>query len=289
MDQQKIGKFILELRKEKNMTQQELATKIGVTDRAVSKWENGRGLPDLSLLVPLCKILEISINELLSGKKLDKKDYKEKLEENIMNTIDYTDKKIKRTKKIFTAILSIFLIFIITILSMFGVDVNRMRNNKPVIFSTWGFCYTPAIDIKEEEIELSVINYIIEEGDNEYKHHENEKTFASIKVYLLEEKERDKHYIVYAWVLQEKYYLENDIIKQDSGFSMPHKFDVKNINGNFIVTNSQFPRDGSYYAIDMKNIFPSSVRSDMKNVQSDGTIARLQLDIEQQTKLYFHK
>lgn len=54
MNQEKIGKFILKLRKEKNMTQKELANKIGVTDRAISKWENGRGLPDLSLMKPLC-------------------------------------------------------------------------------------------------------------------------------------------------------------------------------------------------------------------------------------------
>lgn len=58
MDQNKIGKFILELRKEKNMSQKELAQKIGVTDRAISKWENGRGMPDLSLMKPLCKELD---------------------------------------------------------------------------------------------------------------------------------------------------------------------------------------------------------------------------------------
>jgi transcriptional regulator with XRE-family HTH domain len=73
MNQEKIGKFICELRKEKNLTQKELADKLNITDRAVSKWENGRGLPDLSLLMPLCKELDISINELLSGERLNKK------------------------------------------------------------------------------------------------------------------------------------------------------------------------------------------------------------------------
>ena len=93
MDQEKIGKFIAELRKEKNMTQNELAESLGITDRAISKWENGRGMPDLSLLTPLCEKLGVSINELLSGERLDKKDYQEKLEENFINTIDYIDKK----------------------------------------------------------------------------------------------------------------------------------------------------------------------------------------------------
>ena len=69
MNQEKIGKFIAEVRKKKNMTQQELADKLCVTDRAVSHWENGRRLPDYSLLKELCDILSISINELFAGEK----------------------------------------------------------------------------------------------------------------------------------------------------------------------------------------------------------------------------
>ena len=83
------------------MTQNDLAKKLGITDRAISKWENGRRMPDLSLLTSLCEILDISINELLSGSRLDKKEYQDKLEENIINTIDYSDKKIKKEKKNF--------------------------------------------------------------------------------------------------------------------------------------------------------------------------------------------
>ena len=89
MNQEKIGKFICELRKEKELTQKELADRLNITDRAVSKWENGRGMPDLSLIKPLCDELDISINELLSGEKLNKKEYNLKLEENIIKTIDY--------------------------------------------------------------------------------------------------------------------------------------------------------------------------------------------------------
>jgi len=289
MNQEKIGRFIAELRKEKRMTQIDLANKLGITDRAISKWENGRGMPDLSLLPPLCEILDVSINELLSGARLDKKDYQEKLEENIINTIDYTDKKIRKTKKIFIITISIILMFIVMLMVMYGIDINRMRNNKPVVFSTWGYSYVPPIDLKEEEIELAIMDYLIEKGDSEPTHHENEKTFASMRVYLIEEKERDKHYNIYAWVLEEKHYLENDEIKQDSGSSIPYKFVVKSIDGKFTVTDSRIPRDGSYYSVDMKNIFPDSVRNDMDDVHTDGTIERLKLDIEQQTKLYFHK
>ena len=95
MNQEKIGKFIAKLRKEKNMTQQELAKKLGVTDRAISKWENGRGLPDYSLLQNLCDALSVSINELFSGEKISKENYKKKAEENMSKLINdnYNKKK----------------------------------------------------------------------------------------------------------------------------------------------------------------------------------------------------
>ena len=95
MNQEKIGRFISNLRKEKKLTQQELAKKLGVTDRAISKWENGRGLPDYSLLQDLCDTLSISINELFSGEKISKEDYKTKAEENMSKLINdnYSEKK----------------------------------------------------------------------------------------------------------------------------------------------------------------------------------------------------
>lgn len=213
----------------------------------------------------------------------------EKLEENIINTIDYTDKKLKKIKKFFLIILAIILISVVILIILYMIDINRMKNNKPVLFSTWGYSYVPPIDLKEEEINIAIMDYLVDKGDNEYKHHENEKNFASMRVYLIEEKERHAYYNIYAWVLVQKYYLENNETKKDSGSSIPYKFVVENIDGKFTVTDSKIPRDGSYYDEDMKNIFPSSVRNDMGEVYTDGTIERLQLDIEQQVKLYFHK
>ena len=289
MNQEKIGKFILKLRKEKNMTQQELADKIGVTDRAISKWENGRGMPDLSLMKPLCEELGITINELISGEKLDKKEYKEKSEENIINTISYSDNKIKKTKTLFKAIVSILIIIFVSLAFMFIIDVRRMNENKPVVFSTWGFLYTPAIDLNDDEIYLSVRNYLVEKGDSEEKHNDLAKTFVSMRVYLLEEEKRDSLYYVYAWVVEGKYYLENDILKQDSGYSIPFKFKVIKNDSGYRVVDSRIHRDGSYYSGDMKKIFPRSVRNDMNNVHTDGTIDELIMEVEEQVKLYFHK
>ena len=93
MNQEKIGKFIAYNRKNKKLTQSELAEKLGVSDRAVSNWENGKNMPDLSLFKPLCDILGISINELMSGEVIDNREYTDKLEENFINTIDYIDKR----------------------------------------------------------------------------------------------------------------------------------------------------------------------------------------------------
>ena len=89
MDLRKIGKFISVCRKEKNITQNELAEKLGISDRAISKWENGNCLPDSSLYEPLCNILEITINELFAGKKIKDEDYKKVADENLMQMLKY--------------------------------------------------------------------------------------------------------------------------------------------------------------------------------------------------------
>lgn len=87
MDQVKTGKFIKEARKLKCLTQRELAEKLNISDKTVSKWETGNGLPDVGLMLPLCGLLDISVNELLSGKRLDKNQYYKKAEENIMDLL----------------------------------------------------------------------------------------------------------------------------------------------------------------------------------------------------------
>ena len=96
MDQVKIGRFITEQRKQKNYTQRQLADILEISDKTVSKWECGNGFPEVSLLLPLCKELEISVNELLSGERLSKVDYKQKAEENMVNFIQEKEANKKR-------------------------------------------------------------------------------------------------------------------------------------------------------------------------------------------------
>lgn len=100
MDQIKIGSFIAELRKEKNMTQRILAEKLGVTDRAISKWENGRGLPDVSLMKPLCEILDINVTELLNGERTKEADISDKTEQTVYSVLSDREIHIKNTERV---------------------------------------------------------------------------------------------------------------------------------------------------------------------------------------------
>ena len=84
MDQTEIGKFIAKCRKEKKLTQAQLAEKLNITDRAVSKWETGKSMPDSSLMLELCEILGITVNELLSGEEIDMESYEKKADENLI-------------------------------------------------------------------------------------------------------------------------------------------------------------------------------------------------------------
>ncbi len=84
MNQEKIGKFIAECRKEAGFTQASLGEKLGITDRAVSKWENGKSMPDISIMMELCELLNINVNELLTGERLSMENYKQKAEENLL-------------------------------------------------------------------------------------------------------------------------------------------------------------------------------------------------------------
>lgn len=107
MDNKKIGSFIAERRKKKGLTQEELGEKLGVSNKTISRWENGNYMPDLSLLEPLSKELEISLNELLAGEIIAEDKTVEYSEQNLISTIDYSNKKIKdEHKKISLLIMS---------------------------------------------------------------------------------------------------------------------------------------------------------------------------------------
>ena len=121
MDQKRIGKFILDCRKEKGLTQEQLAEKLSVTSKSISRWENGNTMPDYSLLKDLCSELNISVNELLSGEKIKVNDYMNKSEENLIKLRKQIDKR----KKVLTIISYVFLAIII-VAFILNIVLNRI-------------------------------------------------------------------------------------------------------------------------------------------------------------------
>lgn len=96
MDIVKTGRFIAEVRKERGLTQRELADALCISDKTVSKWETGRGLPEVSLMLPLCGVLGISVNDLLTGERVTPSDYQKKAEENMMDLMQENAENRKR-------------------------------------------------------------------------------------------------------------------------------------------------------------------------------------------------
>ena len=129
MDQIKIGKFIGEQRKVHNLTQSELSEKLGITDRAISKWERGICLPDAGLMLDLCKILEISVNELLTGEKISMENNTEIMEKNLIEMAalnERTNKMLIHTEYILIALM-VFIVIAGALVSSYLVSESWLR------------------------------------------------------------------------------------------------------------------------------------------------------------------
>ena len=139
MDQEKIGVFISTLRKEQGMTQQQLADAIGVSNKTISKWECGKGMPELALIVPLCHILQISINEFLSGEHLLENGYTEKAEVNMMNLLQETENSKKKSRSSLLAFEITVIIFLFVVLysviTNMGISMNMLFVDMPTLLS----------------------------------------------------------------------------------------------------------------------------------------------------------
>ena len=128
MSQEKIGKFIAKCRKEKNMTQQELALKLDVTDRAISNWENGRRLPDYSIIERLCNELDITINELFACEKISNKDYKEKSDKNVVNILKNNELYSKKKQRLHLLDFYVSIILILfSLIYSFYKDIKELE------------------------------------------------------------------------------------------------------------------------------------------------------------------
>lgn len=144
MDQIKIGRFITQCRKEQGFTQLQLADKLNITDKAISKWETGKGLPDSSIMLELCEYLKINVNELLSGEHIVEENYQEKACENIISIAKESEKnrKLKNGLITFLASVIISLLVILSVIILYrNIEISVAYDSRLV-----------QCDIKEDKI-----------------------------------------------------------------------------------------------------------------------------------------
>ena len=171
MDLVKIGKYISEKRKNLGMTQKQLAEKIGMSDKSVSKWERGICLPDVSLYFDLCSILGISINEFLAGEDIVHENIEKKSEENIISVVTDSKRKQKSLKYIICALL------ILSILTTALIATSLYRAYRPINFIT---------PMAGNSVEMQMVNLIAgPDGANAYQFTTTDK-FARLKIYYSE-------------------------------------------------------------------------------------------------------
>ena len=129
MDQIKIGRFIAVRRKRANLTQLQLADRLGITDKAVSKWERGITMPDTSIMLELCDVLSISVNDLLCGEVVTMDNYNKELENNLLEMIKQKEQADKRLLcvEVFIGITATVVLFAMVLLASFVQMSNGLR------------------------------------------------------------------------------------------------------------------------------------------------------------------
>lgn len=137
MDQVKIGKFIAARRKEAGLTQMQLAENLGITDRAVSKWENGKSLPDAAIMISLCATLNITVNDLLCGEVITMDNYNEKNEQLLL---DMTKELERKNKTIWTSMWAIMIVSMIGLLGGLAVAALLIPEGVWQLVTILGLC-----------------------------------------------------------------------------------------------------------------------------------------------------
>lgn len=142
MDNKIIGEFIKKQRTVKNLTQKHLAEKLGVTDKAISRWETGKGIPDVSLLIPLSNALEVSVHEILLGEKIEEEKKIEKYEETIVNTLTTNKKQISSLHKI------IYALFVaVEVVAIYGFTIGADPADAMGLLLGLAFIVTPLVSL----------------------------------------------------------------------------------------------------------------------------------------------
>ena len=265
MDQSKSGKFIARLRKEKKMTQEQLAEKMGVSINAVSKWERGLSFPDVSLYKKLCKELDINIEELINGEKDNSEEAKEKA---IISTINETNKIKKNSKKLLIILSTIFVIIV------FGL-IYYNKNLKVNLVNDSDYLYDEVIDfIREKEFK-----------DNPDSQEKDFNVFYSYQPFGIEKNNNYKY--VYLWIYEQSYYIEKEeyggALAISSGSSMP----VKAVFKDNKIQNIVYPKDGNEYASSIKEMFPSTIEYQVLNFDKEKNINKMFNEVQQKMYSYY--
>ena len=266
MDQNKSGKFIAKLRKEKNMTQEQLAEKMGVSINAVSKWERGLSFPDVSLYRKLCKELGINIEELINGEKDNSEEAKEKA---IISTVKEKEKIKKNSKKILIILSMLFVIIV------FGLMYYN-KNLKVNLVNDSNFLYDEVIDfLKKKELK-----------DNPDSKEKDFNIFYSYHPFGIEKKNSYKY--VYLWIYEQSYYIEKEEygsgLAISSGSSLPAKAIFKDNKLQDII----YPKDGSEYVSSIKKMFPGIIEFQILNFDNEKNINKLFNEVEQKKNIYYN-
>lgn len=177
MDSMKTGMIISDARKKLKMTQKDLADKLFVSDKAVSKWERGLCFPDISVLIPLTETLNISLYDLLRGEKVNK----EEVEETLKNTINYSNNELKRKKKKYIIIssISIFIVVVISIISILVINNDRQLSaiiDRDTIHNInyYSDYKTTINDENQEKLELIIMKLPLKWKERTFQTKENE-------------------------------------------------------------------------------------------------------------------
>lgn len=172
VDQIRIGKFIAESRRAKDLTQRQLADLLSISDKTVSKWECGKGLPEVSLMLPLCAALDMTVNDLLSGERVSSTDYQKKAEGNMLNLMKENEENRKRMAlSIITCIITIIAVCALIVIAA-ALDLPAIVRIILIVFSVAvavaGIAASVMLDIKAGYFECPYCKELFVPSMNEY-------------------------------------------------------------------------------------------------------------------------
>lgn len=263
MNQEKIGKFIAKNRKDKGLTQEALAEKLGISTNAVSKWERGISFPDVSLFKKLCSELDISIEELINGEKSKSTESKDKA---IIASLEEKTKIEKKSKKKIL-VLSIFILLIVTISIFYSstLKINLINESSEL--------YDIAIDyLREKEFK-----------SNPDSSKEDFNVFYSYHSFGIEKRGNYKY--MYMWLYSESDYLEEDnALGISTGSSLPVKITIKDNK----VVNTEYPKDGNEYTKSIYKLFPRTIAKQILNFDNEKNINKLYNEMRTKKNKYYN-